>query len=201
MTLRFGKNPIKIQKKYIAFFGIVPMLLATALIQVPCPECGGTGTVSSTGMANVIVTRLAYTTDIIPIVGCNTYVAYNTSVNLTVLNTGGEDANGYITLALQDATKGTVITTQDVTVAVAAGTQVEYNFNVTFRVYIENPPITNVVAQVDQSDVPCKACNGTGKIPLNSWPFINIMKDSLKATQRNVQPWTPPVWTEDVSNL
>ena len=189
------------QKKYLAFFSIVPMLLASALIKVPCPECGGAGTISSTGMTDVSVIRLAYTTDITPIVGCNTYIAYNTNVNLTVLNTGTEDANGYITLALQDASKGTVITTQDVTVAVAAGTQVEYNFNVVFRVFIDNPPITNVAAQVDNSDVPCKGCNGKGKIPLNSWSFVNTMKDSLKATQRIVQPWTPPLWTEDDSNL
>jgi hypothetical protein len=189
------------QKKYIAFFSLVPLMLATALIQVKCPECGGTGYISSTGMQDVSVLRLVYSTAINPIVGCNNYLAYSTNVNMTVLNSGTTDANGYITLVLQDFTTSKVIATQDVTVAVSASSQAEYVFDVIFRVYIENPPITKVVAQVENSDVACKSCNGTGKIPLNSWPFVNAMKDTLKASQRIETPWQPPIWIEPIDNL
>jgi hypothetical protein len=38
----FGKIKLKFQKKYLAFFTLVPILAATAFIQVPCPVCGGT---------------------------------------------------------------------------------------------------------------------------------------------------------------
>jgi hypothetical protein len=120
---------------------------------------------------------------------------------MLVLNSGAEHANGYITIVLQDYKSGKVLQTQDVTVDVLAGTEVEYNFNVVFQVYVDNPPVTNIVAQVENSNVPCKACNGRGTIPLNSWPFVYTMKDSLKATQRIEQPWTPPVFIEDNSNL
>jgi hypothetical protein len=201
MTLNIGKGKFKIQKKMLAFFSIVPLLLATALIRVPCPECGGTGVVSATGMSDVSVVRMTFSTQINPVTGCNNYLAYATGVDMLVLNSGTDDANGYITLVLQDFKTGKVLQTQDVTVNVPAATQVEYNFNVVFQVYIDNPPVTNVVAQVDSSNVACKACGGRGTIPLNSWPFVYTMKDSLKATQRIVQPWTPPVTIEDDSNL
>jgi hypothetical protein len=185
----------------MAFFTVVPLMLATAIIRVPCPECGGTGVVSSTGMSNVSVIHLAYSTQVNPISGCDNYLAYATSVDLILVNTGTDNANGYVTLALQDYKTGKVITTQDVTVDVPSGDQVEYNFNVVFQVYIDNPPVTNVMAEVDSSNVPCKACDGRGTIPLNSWPFVETMKNSLKATQRIQQPWEPPATTEDISNL
>ena len=34
------------QKKYIAFFSVIPLLLITGLVQVVCPVCEGSGYVS-----------------------------------------------------------------------------------------------------------------------------------------------------------
>jgi len=197
VSLYPDRTRFKWQKKFIAFFSIVPLLLATAFIQVKCPECQGAGQISSTGMQDVIVVRLVYSTAINPIVGCNNYLAYSTDVNLTALNSGTENAHGYITLVLQDFSTGTVIATQDVTVAVSASSQAEYVFNVIFKVYIENPPVTKVVAQVENSNVPCNSCGGSGTVAINSWPFVYTMKDSLKASQRIENPWQAPIWMED----
>jgi hypothetical protein len=197
MSVYPDNKRFRVQKKFIAFFSIVPLLLATAVIQAKCPECAGSGFISSTGMQDVIVERLVYSTAINPIVGCNNYLAYSTNVNMTILNSGADDANGYITLVLQDFTLGTIIATQDVTVAVSASSEAEYVFDVVFKVYIENPPVTKVVAQVENSSVPCKSCDGKGTVALNSWPFVYTMRDTLKASQRIENPWQAPIWMED----
>ncbi len=201
MTLYPDKTRFKLQKKYLAFFSLVPLLLATAIFQVSCPECDGKGEISSTGMQDVSITRLVYTTTINPMVGCNNFLAYSTDVNMTALNAGAEDAHGYVTLVLQDISTGKIVATQDVTVAVSASAEAEYVFNVVFRVYIENPPVTKVVAHVENSNVTCKACSGKGTVALNSWPFVYSMKDALKASQRIENPWQAPIWIEPIDDL
>ncbi|MCL2679807.1 MAG: hypothetical protein FWF18_06000 [Dehalococcoidia bacterium] len=195
------KAIFKAQKKYLAFFGIVPLLLTTAMIPVECPECEGRGVVSSTGMHNVTVVRLTYTTDINPVVGCNNYLAYKSSIHLVLLNSGEDNAHGYINMVLLDVSVGKIITTQTVTAEIPASTEAAYDFDITFQVYVDNPPITRVAAEVVNSDVQCISCNGKGTVAANYWPLVYVMKDSLKASQRIDKPWTPPPWEEPWEDL
>ena len=45
---------LKFQKKYLAFFTVVPLLIVTTMVEVNCPVCDGTGHMTSNpGMENV----------------------------------------------------------------------------------------------------------------------------------------------------
>jgi len=198
MTLFFREKPFKIQKKFLAFFGVVPLLLATALIQVPCPVCGGTGYVSSTGMAEVSILSMSSTQQSVFMVGCNTYRVYNTDVTMTLQNKGKDNANGYVSLYLIDFKTSKILDTQFAIVSVPAETVTTTTVTVYFHVVAVDDPqqATNVTATVLDGNVPCKACNGTGKVALNAWPLYNGIKDSFKQTQVVVTPYLPPILVE-----
>lgn len=196
MTLPWIKGKLRLQKKYLAFFAVVPLLAATALIKVPCPVCGGSGVISSTGMSDVEATGIQYTEQATFLTGCDSYRVYPYDITLTLQNNGGQDANGYVALILVNTKTGKVLDTQYTVVDVAAGMELETKFSISFMVSIlDQPDITEINAKVLNSDVPCDACGGSGRVALNSWPLLESMKQTFVQSQR-VTPFLPPLNVE-----
>ena len=193
MTLPFGKSKLKFQKKFMAFFGIVPLLLATALIKVPCPVCGGSGSVSSTGMEGVVISEISSITQSISLNGCNNYRLLDDQITLVLYNTSTRDAHGYVNLYLLDYAKSMIQDTQFTVVDVPAGSEVSDTFDAYFKVNTDTIGNTRVSAEVVGNNIPCKACDGTGTVSLNAWPLYNGMKNNLKETQRILQPYNSPI--------
>ncbi len=193
MTSPPGKYRFKFQKKFMAFFGIVPLLLATAMIKVPCPVCDGSGSVSSTGMEGVVISGMNSITVSVSLNGCNNYRLLDDQITLVLYNNSTRDAHGYVNLYLLDYAKSTILDTQFTVVDVPAGNEVTDLFDIYFKVNTDTVGNTRVTAEVVGSNIPCKACNGTGAVSLNAWPLYNGMKNNLKETQRILQPYNSPL--------
>jgi len=180
------KSIFRYQKKYIAFFTIVSLLCVFAFIKGECPICEGTGSISSTGMDRVVIRSTDFSLQTVSLIeGCFYYRVYFYDVVMTLQNHSElGDAAGYIRLGLIDYTTGKIITTQYSMVEVPAGTQVENSFSVVFAVNIDSPTSTIVTAEVVTSNVPCKACNGTGRVALNYLPLLDSMKKTFTEVQR-----------------
>jgi len=196
MTLNLGKNKLKIQRKMLAFFGIVPLLLATALIRVPCPICGGSGSVSSTGMEGVTISKVESSTQSTSLQACANYRLYNMEITLTLYNSSTRDADGWVDLYLLDYSKGTILDTEFTVEVIPAGTEATDTFYANFKAEVDTVGPVTVSAGVEKSGVACKACNGTGKVALNAWPFYNSMKASFTETQRIFKPYNAPIFIQ-----
>jgi hypothetical protein len=193
-----NNTKFKFQKKYVAFFTVVPLLAATALIKVPCPVCGGTGTVSSTGMDDVHITNLVSNEVSIFRAGCDTYRVYQYDITMTLENWGEHDAGGYVNLVLVDYQTGRKLDTQFTVVEVPANSTVIHTTTTYFQMYasVDEANRTYVAAEVLTSEVPDTACNGTGKVALNNWMLSKSLKDTFVSTQRVPTPPIPPLWVE-----
>lgn len=193
----FTKPSIKwFQKKYIAFFTITPLLLATALVQVDDPVCDGTGVVSSApGMENVQLidteSHWKYTSRDMNV--CGAFVMYLYDVTLSVVNKGADDTWGYVKLVLVDLTRGEAVDTQYVVLEAPGGGSSDVSFTIWFQSKEDLRLLRSEVrVELIVEDVPDATCDGTGKIPLNSWLFINAKKDILRELGREVKQYTPP---------
>ena len=177
---------IPIHKKHIAFFTIIPLLVATALIKVPCPVCDGTGTISNTGMGAVdVVSVRANATDIYLVEGCFNYRVYEYDVYLTLRNNSpDQDADGFVRLVLIDQIRGQILDDQIVVVQVPALSGMESTHSVVFLTLIDDPQQVRVDAQELRNEVPDQVCEGTGKVALNYLPFYKATMDRLVAVQR-----------------
>ncbi len=189
----------KLQKKYLAFFTVVPLLAATALIKVPCHTCHGEGIISSTGMDEVHVTRLTSTEVRIFLAGCDTYRVYQYEVTLTLENYADHDAGGYINLILIDYYASLKLDAQFITAVIPAHTSVEHTCFIYFmtRNSVDLPNRTDIQAEVLKSNIDCKACSGTGSIALNTWALSRNIKDALITGQRVDTPAVPPLWVAE----
>ena len=189
-TLKF-----KFQKKYFAFFTLVPLLLVTALIRVPCPVCDGTGYISSTGMNKVSIIR----TDSSPpqirtVEGCLNYRVYVYDVVVIMLNGGAVDADGYVKVALVDSATSRVMSSQLYQVFVPANTSATNAFQAVFSVPLDSPSTMAVQAEVVQDSIECKVCGGTGKVALNYLPLAQALKKGILDSQQiNLAPYFAPV--------
>ncbi len=177
------KGRLRVQKKYFAFFAVVPLLLVSALIRLPCPVCGGTGTISSTGMGGVSVTALQATATGVYLAVCGTYRVYMTDVNITLQNDGQVDGNGYVSLILIDYKNGQVLDSQDVQVQVPANMQVNTAYTIFFQVNVDDPQTVKVNAKVVTGKVKDKACGGSGRVALNSYFVFDSMKERFMQAQ------------------
>jgi hypothetical protein len=172
-------NHFKIQKKYFAFFTIVPLLIASAIIKVPCPVSEATGYISPNGMRWVSISDIQATSGGVYLAFCGIYRIYPTDITITLSNNGEDDASGYLSLSLVNWVDGQVLDSQYVVVHIPAGKQVSSIYNIFFQTNVDDPQTVKVNAKIVGSDIICKACNGTGKVTLNSWPFYSIMKDRI----------------------
>ena len=191
-------NKFKLQKKYLAFFTIVPLLTATAFIKVPCPTCHGDGIVSSTGMDEVYVVKLISTEVSIFMIGCDTYRVYQYDITMTLDNYADHDAGGYINLILIDYNTGHKLDTQFTVAEIPANTSVEHTCTVYFTasITIDRPNRTEIQTNVLKSNVECRTCAGTGRVALNTLALSRNLKDALIASQRIETPAIPPLFVE-----
>jgi hypothetical protein len=192
-TLRF-----KFQKKYFAFFTLMPLLLVTALIRVPCPVCGGTGTISSTGMDKVSIINTDSTLiSTRQVEGCLNYRVFQYNVVVNMLNGGAVEADGYVKVALIDSVTSRVISSQLYQVYVPANTSATNAFQAVFSVPLDTPSNTAVQAEVVLLSTDCKVCGGTGKVALNYLPLAKALKQGiLESQQINLTPYFAPVVQE-----
>ena len=174
----------KLQKKHVAFFTIVPLLVATAFIKVPCPVCRATGGIESSNMRWVSTSDIKATSGGVYLAFCGVYRIYITDISLTLLNNSAEDANGYLSLILLDYTTGQVLDNQYVVVNVPANKQVNIVHNIFFQTNVDDPQTVKVNAKVVASNIPDKACNGTGYVTMNAWPLFTAMKNRVTGAQQ-----------------
>ena len=191
-------SKFRIQKRYIAFFTLVPILALTAIIKTPCPVCDGEGIVASSSMDEVEIIKVTSQEKTRFLAGCDSYRIYQYEVNIVFENHSHEEAAGWINFYLIDFTTGKLLDTQFAIAEVDPQSATENVFTVYFSTsaMIDQPKITEVQAKINKGDVPCKACKGTGKVAINSWPLINEMKDTYVEIQREPRPYMPPIWVE-----
>ena len=200
MAPHFRFNPkLKLKKAYVAFFAVVPLLTLLSVISVPCPVCSGTGSISSIGMGDVVISRIDYSIKSINTIDtCLSYRIYNYDVIMTVQNISKtRTAAGFIKLAIVDYTTNKILATQVTDIQVPPLSEVTKLFTVMFGLSLDSPTTTQIVAEPVYTKLECKSCEGTGKISLNSLPLVNLMKDRITQAQSvSVLPVIPPEPTE-----
>jgi hypothetical protein len=78
-----------IQKKYFAFFMVVPLLTLTAMIKIDCPVCGGDGVISSApAMENVTLTDIESREIDTIRDACTNFLMFNYDVEISLTNEG-----------------------------------------------------------------------------------------------------------------
>lgn len=191
----FKRINFRLQKKYFAFFTIVPLLLVTAVVKVPCPVCDGTGDISSTGMGQVTILKTdSSLVSVGDVQGCLNYRVYVYNVVVTLQNAGIVDGAGYVRVGLIDYTTSRVLATQYNQVYVPAKTQASNAFQSVFTVALDSPTTTLVQAETVLTSTECKACSGTGKVALNNLLFARGLKKSILESQRvAVSAYTPQI--------
>ncbi len=185
----------KVQKKYIAFFVIVPLLVATAFVGLPCPVCNGTGVVSSNGTAGVQLTKLNYRETSTYIAACDNFRAYMFHIDVDLDNTSETDvAEGWIAFNLITAGSGILIDTKYGLISLQPQESGTYGFDTSFVVdfTVDESNATYITAQVLRGDVPDNACNGTGRVSLNEFLLKRQMSDSFRSEQKAFRPYVPP---------
>ncbi len=182
-------------KKYVAFFAIVPFLLATAAVKVDCPIDGGTGMVSSApGMENVVIinTESQWRAASRDLNTCGAYVMYLYDVTLAVVNKGPDDTWGYVKLTLVNLMEGEVVDTQYVVLDIPGEISMDVSYTIWFQSEKDLQLLRSEVgATVIVEDVPDTTCNGTGKISLNNWPLVNALKNTLQELGRQQVYYEP----------
>jgi hypothetical protein len=184
--------------KVIAFFTIAPLLLVTAVVKVPCPVCSGSGIVNSTpSMDRVSILEIESEEQQVLREACSIFIVYKYSITLRLLNDGTENAKGWLKMVLVNTAKEeghNIIDTQYVQIDIPAETVVNNAYVAVFGSGTgEVSRSTKVRAQVITGNVPDITCNGTGRIPLNAWPFVNSLKTHFNEIVRTTQPYTPPL--------
>lgn len=190
-------NGHRLQKKYVIFMAVVPLLLSTALIKVDCPIDGGTGMVSSApGMDRVelINVESEWLADSRDMNACTAFSMYLYDVKLGVVNKGTEDTWGYVKLLLIDLQKGNLVDTQYVVLEIPGGVSTDISYKIWFQ-SLDDPNLlrTKIIAELIVDDVPCATSKGTGKISLNSWPIVNGLKDIFGELGRLQASYQPPL--------
>ena len=191
-----------VKPRYLAFFGVILILTLTALISVPCPVCDGTGKVSkAVGMENVRITNIESTQKYLNMDFCLGYILYKYEVDLTLSNSGNEQAVGWIKVILKGRYEGAeslsnVFDVFYVGVEIPAKKTVNDIFIVWFQTPYDVPIATSVDVMVEEGGVECLACEGKGSLALNTWFAANGLKDSLQKVTRMEQEFKPPIWIE-----
>jgi hypothetical protein len=187
-------------KKYLAFFTIVPLLTLLAIIKVPCPICGGTGEISTTGMGEVAIINVDSTlVDSHAIEGCVNYMIYTYNIALTLQNNSKtQEANGYVLLGLVDYKTSKLLSTRYHLVTVPVAMQLQTVFSTVFMIGVDSPQTTNVTANILLSNAACDSCGGTGRVSLNNLPLLSSMKANFANVQKvqSIPVVQPPVTGE-----
>jgi len=190
----------RLQKKYIAFLTVVPLLTVTALVNVTCPVCEGDGFVTSGwNMEQVRLDDIQSKEEAVLRHACDMFLMYEYTVWLSLSNDASEEAVGWIKMVLVDFTEGRPLATLYVVVEIPGQTTLDIAYNVWFSTALDEELITEVKAEVITGEIEDVTCNGTGRVSLNSLPLINSLESKLKETARVEKPFAPPLiwWDEE----
>lgn len=192
----------RFQKKYLAFFTVVPLLIVTTLIEVNCPVCDGTGHMTSNpGMENVRIVDIESEEVGTMYNACGMFLFYNYDVTLTVENSGDEDAIGWLKMVLIDFEEGKPMNTQYSVMEVPKQTSSIIEYSIWFVSNHDEKKVTEVATTILTGDIPDDTCDASGKIPINTWPLINNLKDKFQELVQTQIPWVPPdIWFDDEEN-
>ena len=185
MNVKFFSSHFRIQKKYIGFFTVVPLLILTAIIRVPDPVCDGAGEISNTGMSTVTVLKIdSSLVSSGQYDACLSFRVFTYNVVVTLQNSAKEvTGNGYLLVALIDNKTGKVLGSQPVIATVPPMQQVQNFFTVTFYLGSDPPGETRVVAATKTDAQPCQVCGGTGKVSLNALLLAKFQKTAYAQVQ------------------
>ncbi len=175
------------------FLAVVPLLLATALIRVPCPVCHGVGTISeSQNMDDIYIMSVdsmifGYTKD-----ACSMYVLVKSRPQVYVSNRGEEVAKGWLKMDLIDIRTEQVLAVQFLAIEVSANSFSILNYPLAFGYYsAEDPGDMDIKASILNDNAPDIACDGHGTVPLNAYPLINAFKERLVQEVTESQEFRP----------
>jgi len=186
----------RIKPLNLAFIAVVPLLTATSIITAPCPVCHGTGVLATApGMENVEITEYDTNEWRITREACGLYILYFYDIEITLFNKGEQPVDGWLKLSLVDISKEgqtPVIDTQYRPVELAGLSGKELSFTIVFGTGIEAWGQTEVRIEIMTGDVSDATCDGSGRVPSNTWLFINGLKERFVQTIQNEFEYNPP---------
>lgn len=200
-------NNFRFKKKYFAFLTIVPLLAVTAVISVPCPVCDGTGVVNSLPNTEMVSILEIDSEQLLGSgVPCGAYIVYKYDVAIKLLNESLENAEGWLEILLINTNKedNNILDTQYVQINIPAEAVVSNAYVVSFGTVMVFQEGLEVQAEVVEGNVPDLICDGTGSIPVNTWPLINGFKEHFTEVVQEAQPYNPPKfidWEEFMRNF
>ncbi|MFC1866227.1 hypothetical protein ACFLYB_05910 [Chloroflexota bacterium] len=192
-------SKFKFQKKYLAFLTMVPILMVTSFVQTECPVCDGTGKIfNNPAMGYVRIVGIESKELEAIYNSCGMFLMYHYDVTLTLENQGEEEAVGWMKMVLVDFVDGTPQNTQYTVVRVPKGSSWEINYSLWFSSNHDEKRVTEVQTEVLTGEIDDETCNGTGEIPVNTWPLVNNLKDQFQKVNQIEIPWVPPqTWFDD----
>jgi hypothetical protein len=184
---------ILVNKGYLSFFIAVPLLTSSAFIQVECPVCEGGGTIiSSHNMQYVRIDDVDTELKRVQMEACTMALIYKYGIEISVSNDNEREAIGYLEMVLVNYETGRPISTEYVVIEVAGGASIRLSYDITFRTGTDVYSRTGAAARVLVGDIPDSTCGGTGRIPLNKYPLISLLKQQVYELQKAEIPWQPP---------
>lgn len=184
----------------VLFVSVTSLLLVTALIRLPCPVCDGTGMVNSMpGTENVTIEKMEYIEEKVFIDSCGVYKLYRYTVKLQLLNDNDNSISGWIKMSLLDTSKEAdrqTVDTQYAKMDLNPRTVTEATYDVFFGTGLDEVNKASVAAEVVRGDVEDLTCEGSGRLPLNVWFFVNVLKNNFYEITRQENPYKPPVFID-----
>lgn len=189
----------KFQKKYLAFFTFVPLLLITTFVEIECPVCNGNGYIlSNPAMEQVRLVEIESKELQTMYHACGMFLMYLYDVKITLENQGFEDAQGWLKMVLVDFEDGKPADAQYTVVSVPAGSAWVIEYELWFSSNHDEKRVTEVQLEILTGEISDETCDGTGKIPINTWPLVNNLKDKFRELKQAEVPWVPPpMWFDD----
>jgi|GEM_PF-1383573 len=197
MKIGIGKTKFTLQKKVLAFCGIIPLMLATHWIPVDCPTCDGVGVISGRGMEHVTIIENPITTRLsAESIVCGAYVLYTLQTLVVLQNDGDKDANGLVELRMSDRVSGYHEPWEKLAIVECeAGKQHEQLITSQWAIAVEHDKakLPTISVTILNDDIPCPACKGTLNVPLNKWMFHNNLKGlhAVTSLARMIPPYEP----------
>jgi len=191
MIARLGK----IKKRTLAFFLAVPLLAITSVTTASCPVCDGTGTLDvSEGMDKVKIMEYDTWEWRITRDACGLFILYYWDIDIRMLNEGDEDVEGWVKHTLYDITRDDkpVIDEQYRPVSLSGSSVVTESYTVVFGTGVDAYGKTGVEIEIMEGDIPDPTCDGTGRVPSNTWVFADGLKNRLVEAIRDEATYSPP---------
>jgi len=183
---------------YLIFPVVVAALFSTSLIKVNCPVCGGAGTLcQSVSMADITV--VSSDSRILNSIqdACTSYIVTTADPIITVSNSGGQTAQGYLILNLIDTDTGKTLASQDLALTAGPNANTVLQSEITFAYNTIDTPTADmdIQTQVYLNNVPCVACGGSGKVSLSTYLLARSYKNTFVSSVVSQQQYAPGDWT------